>query len=271
MPNHRRVIFFSVITALCVTGVGALIQPHRDSTPFSGDVPSTGTSDHSPTPPHDASLSQPAPASASVAGQENPPVQFGGETTLGDLVEPQWVSAVSTATGIPPLALTAYAGASIAQAQTTPQCNLGWNTLAGIGEVESHHGTINESLLDESGTATPPIIGVALNGDGVAAIPDTDAGQVDGDTQWDRAVGPMQFIPQTWATFAQDGNGDGVQDPQNIYDAALAAAAYLCSTGGDLRESDQWIAAVNTYNNDVQYNNDVASAANRYAQAATTQ
>ncbi len=37
-----------------------------------------------------------------------------------------------------------------------------------------------------------------LNGaNGTQAIRDTDAGQLDGDSIWDRAVGPMQFIPST--------------------------------------------------------------------------
>jgi membrane-bound lytic murein transglycosylase B len=38
----------------------------------------------------------------------------------------------------------------------------------------------------------------------------------------------MQFIPSTWRRFARDGNGDGERDPQNLYDATAAAAAYLC-------------------------------------------
>jgi membrane-bound lytic murein transglycosylase B len=40
--------------------------------------------------------------------------------------------------------------------------------------------------------------------------------------------------------IAQDGNGDGIKDANNVYDAALGAAAYLCravpSGGLDLEE-----------------------------------
>ncbi|MGO2634339.1 MAG: lytic murein transglycosylase [Galactobacter sp.] len=78
----------------------------------------------------------------------------------------------------------------------------------------------------------PGIYGIALNGgDKVAAIPDTDQGKLDGDTKWDRAVGPMQFIPSTWASVKQDGNGDGMVDVQQIDDAALSAGIYLCDAG----------------------------------------
>ena len=42
----------------------------------------------------------------------------------------------------------------------------------------------------------------------------------------------MQFIPSTWASSGRDGDGDGVADPNDIDDAALAAADYLCGPGG---------------------------------------
>ena len=48
----------------------------------------------------------------------------------------------------------------------------------------------------------------------------------------DRAVGPMQFLPASWARYGADGNGDGVRDPHQLDDAALAAAAYLCAGPG---------------------------------------
>ena len=111
-----------------------------------------------------------------------------------------------------------------------------WWLLAGIGRVESGHGTFSTSVLDPAGTTSPAIIGIPLNGgNSTAVITDTDGGVLDGDTTHDRAVGPMQFIPSTWARYAADGNGDGMADPQNLYDAAHAAATYLCTAGGDLR------------------------------------
>ena len=44
----------------------------------------------------------------------------------------------------------------------------------------------------------------------------------------------MQFIPSTWAVVGVDADGDGERNPQDIDDAALAAAVYLCSGNEDL-------------------------------------
>ncbi|MGH8775651.1 MAG: lytic transglycosylase domain-containing protein [Jiangellaceae bacterium] len=83
----------------------------------------------------------------------------------------------------------------------------------------------------------------------VALIRDTDGGALDGDTTYDRAVGPMQFIPSTWRSVSVDGNGDGRRDPNNIYDAAQGAAVYLCAGDTDLRDPIQAARAVRRYNN----------------------
>lgn len=130
---------------------------------------------------------------------------------------------------------------------------------------ESEHGTIDGSALDPAGVAVPPIIGIALDGRAVDAIGDTEGGVLDGDTEWDRAVGPMQFIPSTWSTHGVDGDGDGRADPQNIDDAVLTAAYYLCDTGGNLSDPSAWIAAVAAYNSSIEYNNRVAAVADAYA------
>lgn len=185
-----------------------------------------------------------------------------------ELADPDWVSATAATTKVPERALAAYAGASIAVTSTHPGCGLGWNTLAAIGQVESEHGSIGGAQLDDDGTTSPPILGVPLDGDGVAAIRDTDRGRLDGDQTWDRAVGPMQFIPATWKDHATDGNGDGRTDVHNIDDAALSAAAYLCSGGDDLTQPDSWIAAIGAYNPDTGYGNRVADVATRYAEEA---
>ena len=81
----------------------------------------------------------------------------------------------------------------------------------------------------------PGIYGIPLNGSNkTAEILDTDAGQYDNDTTYDRAVGPMQFIPSTWSVVGVDADGDGVRNPQDIDDAALGTAVYLCSGSDDL-------------------------------------
>ena len=56
--------------------------------------------------------------------------------------------------------------------------------------------------LSAEGLAQPGIYGAPLDGNGVAKISDTDNGPLDKDTVWDRAVGPMQFIPGTWTKSA---------------------------------------------------------------------
>ncbi|MGY6658939.1 lytic transglycosylase domain-containing protein, partial [Amycolatopsis sp. TRM77291] len=93
---------------------------------------------------------------------------------------------------------------------------------------------------------------------------DTDGGKFDGDTVWDRAVGPTQFIPSTWKGYASDGNGDGESNPNNIFDAALGTGRYLCSGGLDLSKPDQLRAAVFRYNNSDTYVNTVLIWAEAY-------
>jgi hypothetical protein len=124
--------------------------------------------------------------------------------------------------------------------------------LAGIGKVESAHAS--GGRVDATGLTRGPILGPVLDGGpGMAAISDTDQGRYDGNTSWDRAVGPMQFIPGTWAVFGADGNGDGVKDPHNVFDAALAAGEYLCSGGADLRSPLGLVQAVLRYNHSMDY------------------
>ena len=45
------------------------------------------------------------------------------------------------------------------------------------------------------------------------------------------AIGWMQFMPETWAGYGVDANGDGVTDPYNPEDAIFAAASYLSASG----------------------------------------
>jgi membrane-bound lytic murein transglycosylase B len=211
---------------------------------------------------------QPQAPSAAVPAvvAEAAPVAAETVPPIAGLAEPAWLDALSARSGVPHRALAAYTGAALRVAETDPACALGWNTLAAIGHVESGHGTIGGTVLDERGRAAPRIVGIALDGGDVDAIRDTDGGALDGDTVWDRAVGPMQFIPSTWALFAADGDGDGIADPQQIDDAALTAATYLCSvTDGPLTDADEWIAAIAAYNSTIDYNNRVARDATYYA------
>ena len=182
-------------------------------------------------------------------------------------VDAAWLERVSDATGIPHRVLHAYAGASIAIAGEQPSCNLGWTTLAAIGHIESNDGRYGGANVLDSGYSDLKIVGPELSGGSYAGIRDSDDGLWDGDTAWDRAVGPFQFIPQTWATWGADGNGDGLTEPVQVDDAALAAARYLCHAG-DLSSPTTWRAAVFSYNHSEEYVDDVAVAANRVADAA---
>ncbi|MFI7233927.1 lytic murein transglycosylase [Streptomyces cyaneofuscatus] len=157
----------------------------------------------------------------------------------------------SAEAGIPASVLAAYQQAERTVGTTDPACRLPWQLLAAIGKVES--GQARGGQVDVNGTTPTPILGPALNGQGFALIKDTDGGAYDGDAVHDRAVGPMQFIPSTWATWGQDANGDGRKDPNNIYDAALAAGRYLCAGGRNLAVAADLDRAVLSYNQSTEY------------------
>ncbi|MFI5608749.1 lytic transglycosylase domain-containing protein [Amycolatopsis sp. NPDC051903] len=165
--------------------------------------------------------------------------------------------------GIPTTALAAYHNAANILAHEQPGCHIDWALVASIGRIESNHA--RGGYVDAAGTALEPILGPELNGTGpYAAIPDTDGGTLDHDTVWDRAVGPAQFIPATWRGYASDGNGDGKADPENLFDASLATARYLCSGGLDLANPDQLRTAIYRYNNSDVYVNTVILWAEAY-------
>lgn len=173
---------------------------------------------------------------------------------------------ISDNTDIPPTALSAYHKAELIMGRTDRSCGLPWSVLAAIGKVESDHGRYGGSTLGDDGVSHPAIIGIALDGTrGTREIRDTDAGQLDGDERYDRAVGPMQFIPGTWTVVRVDGDGDGVRDPQDIDDAALAAGVYLCSGDDDLGTGNGLRSAVLRYNHSQAYVDTVAKLAAQYA------
>jgi len=175
----------------------------------------------------------------------------------------------SGAPAIPPQVMTAYVGAAGRVVEMSPGCaGLSWSILAGVGAVESGHA--RGSTVAANGDITPPVIGPRLDGSGaggnVTPVVDTDGGALDGDLEYDRAVGPMQFLPETWTRWARDGNGDERHDPHNIFDAALGAAAFLCGDApADLADRPQLIVALTRYNNSASYVADVLTYADTYA------
>ncbi|MFI8202367.1 lytic murein transglycosylase [Streptomyces sp. NPDC085937] len=179
---------------------------------------------------------------------ELPPLRTAKATTSASPVLGREVRAQS---GIPATVLRAYRAAESSVARTDPGCRLPWELLAAIGKVES--GQARGGAVDGNGTTLGRITGPPLDGRGFALIPDTDGGAHDGDTVYDRAVGPMQFLPSTWVRWGTDGNGDGRADPNNIFDAALAAGHYLCAGDRDLGRPADLDRAVLSYNHSRSY------------------
>ncbi|WP_102146014.1 lytic murein transglycosylase [Mycobacterium hubeiense] len=166
------------------------------------------------------------------------------------------------ALGIPAMALKAYRNAEAMMAAAYPGCGVSWNLLAGIGRIESMHA--NGGATDRGGTAVRPIYGPTLDG----SLPGNEVivqSRTADRVTYARAMGPMQFLPGTWARFASDGDGDGKANVQNLFDATLAAARYLCSGGLNLRDQSQVMAAILRYNNSVAYAHNVLGWAAAYA------
>lgn len=202
------------------------------------------------------------PASVSAAGGAAPGIGAAEATRV--------VSTASTS-GIPAAALAAYQRAETVINSADTACHLTWQLVAAIGRVESDHGRTGGNTLDAQGVARPGIFGPALDGKGgTTRIVDSDAGQFDSDTEFDRAVGPMQFIPSTWSVVGVDADSDGRRDPQDVDDAALASAVYLCSGDDDLATTAGQRAAVFRYNHSESYVDLVLSIMNAYLEGEFT-
>lgn len=260
--RSRRPVFgrFLVLVLILTVGVSGTWVLTTAASPSSGpttdEIPALGIE------PADVEPGSEAPVEESDTG----PGHHGGagETTLDE-----WADDLAPVVGVPARALRSYGNAELVLREENPDCRLSWAMLAGIGRVESDHGRHGGAVIGADGRPSPPIIGVALDGSpGVKAIADTDGGKFDGDTVYDRAVGPMQFIPSTWAVMGVDASGDGKADPHQIDDAALSAAFYLCAHGRDLSTGDGWWDGVLSYNRSVDYGRTVFALAEHYADLA---
>jgi membrane-bound lytic murein transglycosylase B len=267
--RERRITAAIVVTA--VSAVGALpaaaavfAAPAEESR--AAPEPSTTMEAVMPSaePVAPAAMVPPLPTSGpAAASAPEVPAAPGGR------IDPVWVSDMSARTGIGAVALQAYGLASIRLRDERPSCHLGWTTLAGVGAIESGHGTSHGASLQANGTTTIAILGPALDGSsGMARIPsDEQSMKWHGDERWDHAVGPMQFIPSTWRKWGSDGDGDGEPNPNNAFDAAYAAARYLCASGADLATHDGWTRAIYSYNHSDAYVRKVLARANAYVAA----
>jgi hypothetical protein len=172
-----------------------------------------------------------------------------GSPVMRPVVTPQDAS-----DDIPLPARRAYLRAALIMADVAPRCRIPWTLVAAVGRVESDHGRHGDSELDSQGVARPHVFGATLDGRGARAkVPDTDDGDLDRDKRWDRAVGPLQFIPSTWAVVGVDGDGDGTRSPHDIDDAALAASVYLCADSTDLTRPAHVRQALLRYNPSQHY------------------
>ena len=195
------------------------------------------------------------------------PASVSSPTTLAPAAQGDSTAMVASSftSGIPAVALTAYQRAEGVINAADKSCEMPWELIAAIGRVESDHGRFGGNTLSDEGVAQPGIYGIALDGtNNTQRIVDTDAGQYDSDTKFDRAVGPMQFIPSTWSVVGVDGDNDGKRNPQDIDDAALASSVYLCSGDDDLSTDQGRRSSVYRYNHSNDYVDLVLSVMQAY-------
>jgi membrane-bound lytic murein transglycosylase B len=257
MARAARTPAFGVVVITCLVfgGVVGAAAP-----PF--PAPRSTLRDAAITPLAAVARASTDPSGPLVIAVQHPPTGFHVAASTVSAPPPTLVVNSPGALGIPKVALSAYRNAERIMADADPGCGISWNLLAGIGRIESMHA--NGGATDARGTATQPIFGPALDGTlpGNEVIVQNNGG---GRITYARAIGPMQFLPGTWARYASDGDRDGVADPQNLYDSTLAAARYLCSGGLNLRLPSQVMAAILRYNNSVPYAENVLGWAAAYA------
>ena len=198
-PNvDRRVLTSAAVTAtaiavLSTVGLSVDNSPPDapEITPLAESGPQTSTSD--PTTAASTTPETTDPTSEKSAPEDDPGAAHIAPATIPD-----------GPLGIPGIALDAYHRATDRLNAEQPACEMDWTVLAGIGQVESNQG---RGAFDVHGNTIGRIVGPRLDGSlaGTAVIKDTDGGRFDGDREFDRAVGPVQFIPSTWATLGRDG------------------------------------------------------------------
>ena len=139
------VLLLIVVVAAGAWGLGALNR--KDAAPLGP-------------PPFLVPIQEVEPGAAAPGSAATP----GSTATADQNPLTEWATRVAGKTDIPLRALHAYAAADLAMQREAPACRISWATLAGIGRVESRHGHINGSRLQDNGLPSRPIIGIPLNG-----------------------------------------------------------------------------------------------------------
>ena len=270
-PLHRLGLAAACQRAIRAARTPALSVAVVSPLVFAGAVGAAAPQIHTPTPALRGTVISPVaavtaagsgPSGPAVVTVAHPPPSFHIAAAAVSAPPPSVLVNSPGALGIPAIALSAYRSAEQRMAVEVPGCGVSWNLLAGIGRIESGHA--GGGAVDARGTAVVPIYGPALDG----TLPGNEVilqSSVGNRVTYARAMGPMQFLPGTWARYASDGKGDGIADPQNLFDATLAAARYLCTGGFNLRDPAQVMAAILRYNNSMLYAQNVLGWAAAYA------
>jgi membrane-bound lytic murein transglycosylase B len=264
-------------TARTVVMTGALIATLIGVAATAGAtvVPQIATPSASPKyqPPQADPAAQPSTGPSTRPSADPTPEPTVTPTSLGPdrpaAVFNTWAVSLSKTLNVPVVALESYAYAEWVLSQTRPTCKLQWTTLAGLGSVASDHGRVGERTVDAEGVPHPVLMGPVLDGlAGRVRVPDSDGGALDGNQTWDLAMGPMQLLPGMWRASGVDGDSDGLANPQDVDDAALAAAYHLCpvaqNASPDLSVVANWKKAVNSYHGMTLNIDKVYDAAQQY-------
>jgi hypothetical protein len=214
-----------------------------------------------------------------VAGARQPTIGFGGSANLGiPGVDAIVGSATARQLGLLPQigVLISAPGASLATLHAQVSRILGGQ--AKFVSLRQQKVSTGQLPVDGKGTTGRPDNYLALFQDSaamyckglswtvLAAIGQIESadGQNEGPSTAG-ALGPMQFLPSTWARWGIDGFGEtGAPNVMDPYDAVPSAAEYLCASGAT-NGSAGLSAAIFAYNHAQWYVNEVLALAQEYA------
>ena len=159
--------------------------------------------------------------------------------------------------GIPATVLDAYKKAAAELQESKPGCNLPWQLLAAIGQVES--GQARGGRVDADGTTISKILGPQLDGNGFALIKDTDNGAYDGNSSYDRPSAPCSSSPPPGRGPAATATATARRTPTTSTTPPSPPATTCAATAGTCRSQGDLDRAILSYNPSQDYLNTVLS------------